>query len=175
MENRKEFAEIAGVQSEEIKLFCVEAVTRLLPMFDENLSAYGINNLVKWGVEFLTGKPIKEIKPGVVVYQTDAETGATEELSAKTIIWTTGVSGSHVMADSNYAARRGRVMVNQDLSDPEHSNVFVVGDVSAVMDPATNRPYPTTAQIALKMGYQAAKNCLHLIKGEKRKTFILNL
>ena len=52
-------------------------------MFDENLSAYGINNLVKWGVEFLTGKPIKEIKPGVVVYQTDAETGATEELSAK--------------------------------------------------------------------------------------------
>lgn len=171
VENRKEFAEIAGVQSEEIKLFCVEAVTRLLPMFDENLSAYGINNLVKWGVEFLTGKPIKEIKPGVVVYQTDAETGATEELSAKTIIWTTGVSGSHVMADSNYAARRGRVMVNQDLSDPEHSNVFVVGDVSAVMDPATNRPYPTTAQIALKMGYQSAKNCLHLIKGEKTEDF----
>ena len=75
------------------------------------------------------------------------------------------------MADSNYTARRGRVMVNQDLSDPEHSNVFVVGDVSAVMDPATNRPYPTTAQIALKMGYQAAKNCLHLIKGEKTEDF----
>ena len=39
------------------------------------------------------------------------------------------------------------------------------------MDPATNRPYPTTAQIALKMGYQAAKNCLHLIKGEKTEDF----
>ena len=35
--------------------------------------------------------------------------------------------------------------------------MFCSRDVSAVMDPATNRPYPTTAQIALKMGYQAAK------------------
>ena len=140
-------------------------------MFDEKLSDYGIKNLVKWGVSFLTGKPIKAIKPGVVVYQNDADTGATAELSAKTIVWTTGVSGSHVMAESDFSARRGRVMVNQDLTDPDHSNVYVVGDVSAVMDPATNRPYPTTAQIALKMGQHAGKNILRQMNGEKPADF----
>ncbi|MGM0318955.1 NADH dehydrogenase [Enterococcus sp. AZ067] len=171
VENRKTFAKTAGVKPEEIKLYCVEAVTRLLPMFDEKLSDYGIKNLVKWGVNFLTGKPIKAIKPGVVVYQNDADTGATAELSAKTIVWTTGVSGSHVMAESDFSARRGRVMVNQDLTDPDHSNVYVVGDVSAVMDPATNRPYPTTAQIALKMGQHAGKNILRQMNGEKPADF----
>ncbi len=171
VENRKTFAKAAGVKPEEIKLYCVEAVTRLLPMFEEKLSDYGINNLVKWGVNFLTGKPIKEIKPGVVIYQTDAETGATEALSAKTIIWTTGVSGSHVMAASDFSARRGRVMVDQTLTDPDHGEVYVVGDVSAVLDPATNRPYPTTAQIALKMGHHAAKNILRQMNGEQPTDF----
>jgi len=171
VENRKTFAKAAGVKPEEIKLYCVEAVTRLLPMFEEKLSDYGINNLVKWGVNFLTGKPIKEIKPGVVIYQTDAETGATEALSAKTIIWTTGVSGSHVMAASDFSARRGRVMVDQTLTDPDHGEVYVVGDVSAVLDPATNRPYPTTAQIALKMGHHAAKNILRQLTGEQPTDF----
>ncbi len=42
MENRKTFAKAAGVKPEDIKLYCVEAVTRLLPMFDEKLSDYGI-------------------------------------------------------------------------------------------------------------------------------------
>lgn len=47
VENRKTFAKAAGVKPEDIKLYCVEAVTRLLPMFDEKLSDYGIKNLVK--------------------------------------------------------------------------------------------------------------------------------
>ena len=56
-------------------------------------------------IHLLLGKPIKEIKPGAVVYQ-DNEAGDLAELSAKTIIWTTGVSGSHVVGDSGFEARR---------------------------------------------------------------------
>ncbi|EAC9635267.1 NAD(P)/FAD-dependent oxidoreductase, partial [Listeria monocytogenes] len=41
----------------------------------------------------------------------------------------------------------------------------------AVMDPATNRPYPTTAQIALKMGQHAGKNILRQMNGEKPADF----
>jgi NADH dehydrogenase len=35
----------------------------------------------------------------------------------------------------------------------------------------TNRPYPTTAQIALKMGAHAAKNIQAQLKGEATKPF----
>jgi NADH dehydrogenase len=168
---RRHLASIAGVEPQKLKFYCVEAVTRLLPMFDEELANYGISHLKNWGVKFLTGKPIKAIKPEIVVYQDDKETGATKELTAKTIIWTTGVSGSRVMEVSGFKQRRGRVMVAADLTDPDYSNVYIIGDVSAVMNPANQRPYPTTAQIALKMGDQAAKNLLAQLKGEKGERF----
>ena len=169
---RRHLASIAGVEPQKLEYYCVEAVTRLLPMFAEGLADYGISHLKDWGVKFLTGKPIKAIKPKTVVYQDDKETGATKELIAKTIIWTTGVSGSRVMEASGFKQRRGRVMVAADLTDPDYSNVYIIGDVSAVMNPVIQRPYPTTAQIALKMGDQAAKNLLAQLKGEKGEKFI---
>lgn len=129
-------------------------------MFNEKLANYGVQLLKDSAIHLLLGKPIKEIKPGAVVYQ-DNEAGDLAELSAKTIIWTTGVSGSHVVGDSGFEARRGRVMVQPDLTDANHSNVYIIGDCSAVMDTETNRPYPTTAQIALKMGAHAAKIFKH--------------
>ncbi|KRM96136.1 pyridine nucleotide-disulfide family oxidoreductase [Liquorilactobacillus aquaticus DSM 21051] len=159
-DNRKRFAAAAGVEPQKLEFYCVEAVTRLLPMFDEKLADYGISTLKKWGIKFLTGKPIKEIKPNTVIYQENKETGETKELTARTIIWTTGVSGSKVMEASGFSQRRGRVMVSADLTDPDFSNVYIIGDVSAVMNTENNRPYPTTAQIALSMGEHAARNIL---------------
>ncbi|WP_207694153.1 NADH dehydrogenase [Enterococcus sp. DIV0212c] len=170
-EGKKKLAEIAGVEPEKIQLYCVEAVTRLLPMFSEKLGGYGIDHLKKWGVNFLVGKPIKEIKQDTVVYLDNQETNELSELKAKTIIWTTGVSGSHVVGDSGFAAKRGRVMVQADLTDADHSNVYIIGDCSAVMDKESNRPYPTTAQISLKMGEHAGKNIKAQLKGEPTKEF----
>lgn len=170
-EGKKKLAEIAGVEPEKIQLYCVEAVTRLLPMFSEKLGGYGIDHLKKWGVNFLVGKPIKEIKEDTVVYLDNAETNELKELHAKTIIWTTGVSGSHVVGESGFAAKRGRVMVQPDLTDADHSNVYIIGDCSAVMDKESNRPYPTTAQISLKMGEHAGKNIKAQLKGESTKEF----
>ncbi|EOL46566.1 NAD(P)/FAD-dependent oxidoreductase [Enterococcus caccae] len=170
-EGKKKLAEIAGVEPEKIQLYCVEAVTRLLPMFSEKLGSYGIDHLKKWGVNFLVGKPIKEIKQDTVVYLDNQETNELNELKAKTIIWTTGVSGSHVVGDSGFAAKRGRVMVQPDLTDADHHNVYIIGDCSAVMDKESNRPYPTTAQISLKMGEHAGKNIKAQLKGEPTKEF----
>ncbi|WP_429950450.1 NAD(P)/FAD-dependent oxidoreductase [Enterococcus sp. AZ101] len=170
-EGKKKLAEIAGVEPDKIQLYCVEAVTRLLPMFSEKLGGYGIDHLKKWGVNFLVGKPIKEIKQDTVVYLDNQETNELNELTAKTIIWTTGVSGSHVVGDSGFAAKRGRVMVKPDLTDTDHENVYIIGDCSAVMDKESNRPYPTTAQISLKMGEHAGKNIKAQLKGEPTKEF----
>ena len=170
VEGKKKFAATAGVAPEQIQLYCVEAVTRLLPMFSEKLADYGVGLLKDWGVHFLTGKPIKEIKAGSVVYQDD-EAGNTTELQAGTIFWTTGVSGSHIIGSAGFEQKRGRVMVNPDLRAPEHDNVYIVGDCSAVMDQESKRPYPTTAQISLKMGETAAKNIKAQIKGKPTKPF----
>ena len=171
VEAKPKLAEIAGVNPDKIQIYCVEAVTRLLPMFSEKLANMAVDYLTKRNIHWLTGKPIQEIKPDIVVYQDNAETKENKELEAKTIIWTTGVSGSHVIGDSGFKERRGRVMVNKHLTDNDNENIYIIGDVSAVMDEKTGRPFPTTGQIAMKMGDTTAKNIIHQIKGEPLEDF----
>ncbi len=161
VDERQRYAKLAGVAPEQIEIICVEAANRILPMFDDALAQHGVNLLKKLGVKLMLGCTIKEIRPGHVLYAVDSEDMALQSLATGTIVWTTGVSGSPVMGQSGFNQRRGRVVVGNDLRDPEHDNVYVIGDVSAFMDTSCNRPFPTTAQIATRMGTHAAKNVLH--------------
>lgn len=169
-DERKRYAELAGVAPEQIEIICVEASTRILPMFDDEMLKYALQLIEKLDIKLMTGCKIKGINPGQVVY-TAGDDEQPQLLNASTIIWTTGVSGSPIMSESGFAARRGRVIVNDDLTDQEHKNVYIIGDVSAFMDKQSQRPYPTTAQIASRMGTHVAKNLLHQIRGEETEPF----
>lgn len=153
---------------EQVKITCIEAMPTLLPMFSEKLGQYGVDLLKKRGVEFKVGTPIKEIKENTVVYE---ENGEKKEVAAHTIIWTTGVRGSHVIGDSGFDERRGRVVVEKDLRVEGYPNIFMIGDVSAVMEEESGRPYPTTAQIALKQGGSVANNLVRLLNNEPTVPF----
>lgn len=166
-EGRPMYAKRAGVSPDEVKITVVEAATRLLPMFSEKLADYGVNLVKKQDVTLLCGAKISEVTPDEVFYLKDDELGS---LKAKTIIWTTGVSGSPVVAESNLDERRGRVVVTKNLTDPKYDDLYILGDVAAVMDEESGRPYPTTAQLALAMANYAADD-LHerLEKGKHLK------
>ncbi|GEO75107.1 NADH dehydrogenase [Levilactobacillus namurensis] len=153
-----------------IKLVCLERMTSILPMFDKSLGDYAMQFLAKHNVEMKLGSSITEITPNSVMY-TDGN-DQEHEVKANTIVWTVGVSGSHVIADSGFEQRRNRVVVNDDLTLKDHPEVYIIGDVSAVMDPESNRPYPTTAQIALAAGTQAAKNIGLQLRGRATQKFV---
>ena len=160
----------AKYQTPAIKLVCLERMPSILPMFNQDLRDYALKFMAEHDVEMRLGASIEAIKPGAVVY---SDTDKNEhEFTANTIIWTVGVSGSHVIADSGFEQRRNRVAVKPDLSLADHPEVFIIGDVSAVMDPSSNRPYPTTAQIALACGEQAAKNIGALRAGQATTPFV---
>ncbi|ETY75462.1 NAD(P)/FAD-dependent oxidoreductase [Lactiplantibacillus fabifermentans] len=160
----------AKYQTPAIKLVCLERMPSILPMFNQDLRDYALKFMADHDVEMRLGASIEAIKPGAVVYS-DADKNE-HEFTANTIIWTVGVSGSHVIADSGFEQRRNRVVVKPDLSLADHPEVFIIGDVSAVMDPSSNRPYPTTAQIALACGEQAAKNIGALRAGQATTPFV---
>lgn len=171
-DEKKRYAEIAGVTADQIEIICIEAATRILPMFDDELANHGLELIKKLGINLMLGSMIKEIKPGEVVYATSPDENAERQsIAAETIIWTTGVSGSKVMGESGFAERRGRVIINADLRDPKYDNVYIIGDVSALIDPSNDRPYPTTAQIATQMGAHAAKNIAHQLNNEATENF----
>ncbi|MFC6290485.1 NAD(P)/FAD-dependent oxidoreductase [Levilactobacillus angrenensis] len=155
------------------KVVCLEMGKSILPMFDKSLADYALAFMSKHHIEMKLGAAITEIKPGAVVYQDkNSDDEAEHEVKANTIVWTVGVSGSQVIADSGFEQRRNRVVVKDDLSLEGHPEVYIVGDVSAVMDPDSGRPYPTTAQIALACGSHAAKNIGLALRGHETRPFV---
>lgn len=170
-DERKHYAQLAGVDESQIQIISIEASKRLLPMFSQELAQYGVDVMQKRGIKLMTGCMISQITPDAVVYKPNADSDETKQISAKTIIWTTGVSGSPVIAKSGLNQRRGRVMVEKTLTLTDHPEVYIIGDVSAVMDDKSKRPYPTTAQIALKMGATTAQSIAAALAGNPLPAF----
>lgn len=117
---------------------------------------------------------INSIEPGKVTYPEGRGADAKmKSLSAGTIIWTTGVSGSPVVAKAGLIGRRGRVAVTDELTDPDYHNLYIIGDVAAVFAPGAKRPYPTTAQISLKMAEFVARHLTATLNGQQpEKKFV---
>ena len=93
-------------------------------------------------------------------------------LRSATIIWTAGVR-ANPLAESVDAdrARDGRVIVGADLALPRHPEVFVVGDLASVTEPASRRPLPPNAQVAIQTGRAAAENVLRRVRGQPARAF----
>nr|WP_207952273.1 NAD(P)/FAD-dependent oxidoreductase [Paenibacillus turpanensis] len=134
-----------GIEWSEISIYCVEAGPSILGGFPADLIERATTSLVKRGVTFLTGVPITEFKDGTVFLKdgTSIPTG--------TLIWSGGVQGNPVVANSGIEVNRGRAMVNEFLQSTSHPNVFVAGDSAVVMG-EDGRPYPPSAQLAWQMG-----------------------
>lgn len=167
---RPRYAKLAGINPEDIHIEVLDAAARLLPMFNDQLAHYGIDLVRKLDVTITKKALIQEIKPGTVLYRKSGEENdqPLHQIEANTIIWTTGVSGSPVIAKAGLKQRRGRVMVTDHLTDPDHDDLYLIGDVAAVMPPHGKRPYPTTAQIALSMATFVAEDLTARLSDQQR-------
>lgn len=66
---------------------------------------------------------------------------------------------------------KGRVVVNQFMEVPDYPGVWALGDCAVVPDP-TGKPYPPTAQHAIREGKVLAQNITAAIRGGKKKPFV---
>lgn len=127
------------------RVMLVEAGPRLLPAFNEQLSAYAARALTKMGVEVRLNAPVTAIA------RDEVDVGE-ERIGAGAIIWAAGVkpsaAGRWLGAPTD---RAGRVEVGPDLSAPGRPEIFVVGDTAAVTDGA-GKPVPGVAPAAKQMG-----------------------
>jgi NADH:ubiquinone reductase (H+-translocating) len=135
-------------------ILLIEALPRILGPFSEKLARLAHRELVRKGVDVRVNSPLESIDgKGVVV--------AGERIDAATILWTAGVlaspAGQWLGAEVD---RAGRVKVQDDLSIPGHSEIYVVGDTAAVMQ--DGKPVPGVAPAAMQMGrYVAAAISAH--------------
>ncbi|MCQ2009940.1 MAG: NAD(P)/FAD-dependent oxidoreductase [Sporolactobacillus sp.] len=151
-----------------VRILCIEPTPHALPMFNRKLAEYGAHKLSENGVEFIIGR-VSGIDAERIYYKSGDQI---KTLQAGTFVWTGGVSGSSVVSASGFAQRRGRVIVNDDLSVPDHPEILIIGDCSAVINPEDGRPYPTTAQIAMQQADCAAYNLNARIEEASTKPFV---
>ncbi|CAA9584999.1 MAG: NADH dehydrogenase [uncultured Thermomicrobiales bacterium] len=140
------------------RIILVEALDRVLPPFLEASSAKALAALHELGVETRFGKPVTHIEPGLVRI-------GDEDIPAETVLWAAGVKaapiGQNLGAETD---RAGRVKVNPDLSVPGRPNIFVAGDLAALLQP-NGKPVPGVAPAAKQQGRHAATNVARLVRG----------
>ena len=157
-----------GVEQSKVKITCVEAAPKMLPMFSDDLVNHAVNYLENKGVEFKIATPIVACnEKGFVVKVNDEE----QQLEANTAVWAAGVRGSQLMEESFDGVKRGRIVNEQDLTIAGYDDIFVIGDCSAFIPAGEERPLPTTAQIAMQQGEHVAKNIKHILEGQPTQEF----
>jgi NADH:ubiquinone reductase (H+-translocating) len=66
---------------------------------------------------------------------------------------------------------RGRIVVDEQLALPDHSDVWAVGDCAFTMDARTGEPAPPTAQHATREAACVATNIVATLRGTPRRPF----
>jgi NADH dehydrogenase len=132
------------------RVVLIEAGPRVLPTFPEELSRKARQQLEGLGIEVRTDTRVTDLGEDFV------ELGE-EYITTRTVLWAAGVRANPLAAHLGVPLdRAGRVWVEEDLSAPDRSEVFVVGDLIAKTQ--NGAPLPGVAQLAIQSGRHAAKN-----------------
>jgi NADH:ubiquinone reductase (H+-translocating) len=146
---RREFRHIDPASA---KVRLVEAGPRVLPSFPESLSDKARQQLERLGVEVVTGAPVNDIHAG------GYRVGETF-VPAHTVVWAAGVAASPLAQSLGVPLDRlGRVPVMPDLSVPGYPEIFVAGDLAAVVQ--GGKAVPGVAPAAKQMGNHVAQMML---------------
>lgn len=146
------------------RVILVEGEPRVLAAFPEDLSASALKQLQDLGVEVRTGVHATNL--------TEAGLNVGEEfIPCRVKIWAAGNNASFVGRTLGVPIdRAGRVMVNNDLTIPDHPEVQVIGDLASFPH-QTGQPLPGVSPVAMQQGRHAARNILAMIDGRKPQRF----
>ena len=157
----KDFRHIDPSQA---RVILVEGEPRVLAAFPEDLQISAMRQLVDLGVEVRTGIHATNLS------EQGLQVGA-EFIHCRVKIWAAGNNASFVGHSLGAPIDRvGRVIVNKDLTIPDHPDVQVIGDL-ANFSHQTGQPLPGVSPVAMQQGRHAARNILGMIDGRKPQRF----
>lgn len=154
------------IDKEDVKLYAVDALSKILPIFPDNLVRKAEKRLNKLGVEIITDAGITEVSKDFVVL------GDKGRIDTNTVVWAAGVEGSDIMdkMDTEQKGRK-RVVTNDKLQAIDHENVYVVGDNIFYIPEGEERPVPQMVENAEHSAPIVAHNIYTDIKGGEKKSY----
>lgn len=156
--------EFLSIDPKRTRILLLEGGPRILPTYAPDLSQSAVRQLEKLGVEVRAPAMVTRIAPGAVWV-------GDERIPAAVTLWAAGVAASPLGKKLRAPVdRAGRVLVNRDLSIPEHREVFVIGDLATLKDEHGN-PLPGVAPVAMQQGRFLAKTIARDLKHLPRRNF----
>ncbi|HEY7226975.1 MAG TPA: NAD(P)/FAD-dependent oxidoreductase [Nitrososphaeraceae archaeon] len=152
-----------NLQNSFVRIILVNAGKRILPEVTEDLADFALKKIRKNGVEVILNTRVIEVTSEAV--KLDEGTAITTQ----TVVWAGGGKPQNLLSTlSCEHDKSDRIMTNNYLEVSRYvDSVMAVGDCACITDSNTGKPYPPTAQHALRQGKIAAKNLITKIKGQE--------
>ncbi len=142
--------EFHSIDPKRTHILLLEGGPRVLPAYPDDLSRSAQEQLQRLGVEVRTSTMVTKVEPGAVRI-------GENRLQAAVVLWAAGVAASPLGKKLGAPIdRAGRVLVNTDLSLPNHPEVFVIGDLASLKD-EHGKMLPGVAPVAMQQGRFVAK------------------
>jgi NADH:quinone reductase (non-electrogenic) len=155
------------LKEENIRMVLVHPGAVILPELGEKLGAYAQKKLAERGVEIRVNTRVTAAT-GDGVALSDGTV-----IRTNTLVWTAGTSPNLLLQKVPCEKDRGRLKVNSMMEVPGWPGVWALGDCALVPDPE-GKPYPPTAQHALRQGKVAAQNVMASIRGGQKRPFVFS-
>jgi len=149
----------------DVRVILVSATDKILEQVDGKLGDWALQKLKQKGVEFIMSRHV------VGATSTSAKLDDGMVIPCYTIVWAAGVTPTDLVASlSCEHDKRHAVLVNNCLEVLGHEGeVYSLGDCASITNPHTGKPYPPTAQHAVREAKVAAKNIIYDIEGKENK------
>ncbi len=153
------------IEKDDIRVVLIHGGSRLIEDLSADLASFAEHLLRHKGVEIMFNCRVSKVEPGRVVL----ENGDT--IDASTVVGSVGVQPNPLSRDLPVEHnKRGQIKVSRMLNVPGHPNVWAIGDAAEVIDPHNGKPYPQTAQHAVREARLVAHNIAASLRGEPLKT-----
>ena len=129
------------------------------------LGEYVAKSLKKSGVEIIQSRILDASDDTITL-----ENG--QVMSCAILVWAGGLTVSPVVSDMKTEhAPNGKILVDEYLHIKGTKNAYALGDCALILDQKTGRPYPPTAQHAVREAKVVAENIVGDLKNRSKKKF----
>jgi len=149
-----------------LRVVLVHAGDTILPELSDKLGKYAAKKLAARGVEIHLNTKVSEVD-GNLVKLSDGT-----RIVTNTLIWTAGTAPNPLLEALPCEKDRGKICADAFMAVPGYEGIWAVGDSASIVDPKNGRPYPPTAQHAIRQGKVLAHNIKASIRGGKMKPFV---
>lgn len=138
----------------DIRVVLVSATDKILEQIDEGLGRFALQKLKESGVEFIMNSKVKDITIDGALLDGDTS------IPCYSVVWTAGVAPSQLVTSLKCEHdKKHRIVTNSYLEVDGFENiVYALGDCASIINPHTGKPYPPTAQHAIRQSEVVSHN-----------------